>query len=197
MSTVSPPEPRPRSETSKLRPGPETGSGESASWGLRVIDICLIVLFLALTFLLGIFPLKDADYYWHLRTGDLIRRTGQIPRVDFYTFSARELPGSICTGSSRLALAGSARRGSSGLTLVKAAITTLALCLLITARRRSWPLWTMVLAWLPALLVLSGRMYVRPETLSLLYLATDLAIVCRWDRFPGWPGSCRWSSCCG
>ena len=50
--------------------------------------------------------------------------------------------------------------------------------------RRSWPVWTMILAWLPALLVLSGRMYVRPETLSLLYLAIDLAVVCRWDRFP-------------
>ena len=34
-------------------------------------------LFLALTFLLGAFPLKDADIYWHLRTGDLIRQTGQ------------------------------------------------------------------------------------------------------------------------
>ena len=42
----------------------------------------------------------------------------------------------------------------------------------------------MVLAWLPALLVLSGRMYVRPETLSLLYLAVYLAVICRWDRFP-------------
>ena len=50
--------------------------------------------------------------------------------------------------------------------------------------RRSWPVWTMILAWLPALLVLSGRMYVRPETLSLLYLAIYVAVVCRWDRFP-------------
>ena len=42
----------------------------------------------------------------------------------------------------------------------------------------------MVLAWLPALLVLSGRMYVRPETLTLLYLSIFLAVVSRWDRFP-------------
>ena len=70
------------------------------------------------------------------------------------------------------------------LTLAKAAITCLAVFLLITARRRSWPVWTMILAWLPALLVLSGRMYVRPETLSLLYLSIYLAVICRWDRFP-------------
>ena len=42
----------------------------------------------------------------------------------------------------------------------------------------------MVLAWLPALLVLGGRMYVRPETLSLLYLSIYLAVLFRWDRFP-------------
>ena len=58
MSTVSPPEPRPRFETARSRPGREIGSAERPSWGLRVIDACLIVLFLALTFLLGIFPLK-------------------------------------------------------------------------------------------------------------------------------------------
>ena len=55
--------------------------------GLRVIDALARAPFLALTFLLGIFPLKDADFYWHLRTGDLIRKTGEIPRVDFYTFT--------------------------------------------------------------------------------------------------------------
>ena len=76
MSTVSPPEPRPRPETPRSRPGQATSRVEPPSWGLRVIDVCLIALFLALTFLLGIFPLKDADYYWHLRTGDLIRQTG-------------------------------------------------------------------------------------------------------------------------
>src|SRR5205823_4389426 len=36
----------------------------------------------------------------------------------------------------------------------------------------------------PPLLLLSGRMYVRPETLSLLYLAAFLAVIFRWDRFP-------------
>jgi tetratricopeptide (TPR) repeat protein len=42
----------------------------------------------------------------------------------------------------------------------------------------------MILAWLPALLVLSGRIYVRPETLTLLYLSIFLAVIVKWDRFP-------------
>ena len=185
MSTVSPPEPRPRSETARSRPAREIGSAERPSWGLRVIDACLIALFLALTFLLGIFPLKDADYYWHLRTGDLIRQTGQVPRVDFYTFTRQGTPWIDLHWIFQVGISWVREHGGvPALTLVKAVITCLAVFLLITARRRSWPVWTMILAWLPALLVLSGRMYVRPETLSLLYLAIDLAVVCRWDRFP-------------
>jgi len=186
MSTVSPPEPRPRSATARSRPGQEIGSAERPSWGLRVIDACLIALFLALTFLLGIFPLKDADYYWHLRTGDLIRQTGQVPRVDFYTFTRQGTPWIDLHWIFQVGISWvRAHGGVPALTLAKAVITCLAVFLLITARRRSWPVWTMILAWLPALLVLSGRMYVRPETLSLLYLSIYLAVVCRWDRFPG------------
>ena len=56
--------------------------------------------------------------------------------------------------------------------------------LLLTARRRDWPLWAMVPAWLPALVLLGGRMYIRPETLTLLWLAAFLAILFRWERYP-------------
>jgi tetratricopeptide (TPR) repeat protein len=185
MTAVSPPEPRPRSLPARSRLGQESGSPERPSWGLRVIDGSLIALFLALTFLLGIFPLKDADYYWHLRTGDLIRKTGQVPRVDFYTFTRQGTPWIDLHWIFQVGISWVREHGGvPALTLSKAAITCLAVFLLITARRRSWPVWAMVLAWLPALLVLSGRMYVRPETLSLLYLAIYLAVICRWDRFP-------------
>ena len=47
-----------------------------------------------------------------------------------------------------------------------------------------WPIPVMVLAWLPALFVLAGRIYVRPETLTLFYLSVFLAVILRWDRFP-------------
>ena len=59
---------------------------------LRVADGVLLVLFLALTFLLGAFPLKDTDFWWHLRTGDLIRQNGAVPRADNYTFTVQGAP---------------------------------------------------------------------------------------------------------
>src|SRR5262249_57330653 len=79
---------------------------------------------------------------------------------------------------------GSAQGGIRALNLAKCVVTSLAVLLLVTARRRDWPVWVIVLAWLPPLLLLGGRMYVRPETLTLLYLAIFLAVVTRWDRYP-------------
>ncbi|WP_250846889.1 tetratricopeptide repeat protein [Aquisphaera insulae] len=185
MTSVTVPEPRPGPSRRKGRADAEQPAGGDPARGLRALDVSLVVLFLALTALLGVFPLKDADNYWHLRTGDLIRETGSIPRVDFYTFTREgatwiDLHWLFQVGMSWI----NERAGVPGLILAKVLITTLAVGLLITARRRTWPAWAMVLAWLPALVVLSGRMYVRPETLSLLYLSAYLAVLSRWERHP-------------
>jgi hypothetical protein len=73
VSAISPPEPRPRPQPAVKREGQAKKALDGPPLGLKVIDATLVSLFLTLTFLLGIFPLKDADYFWHLRTGDLIR----------------------------------------------------------------------------------------------------------------------------
>jgi tetratricopeptide (TPR) repeat protein len=182
MSSESPPAkiPRPRA------PKPATrGENDARSWSLRLVDWGLIAAFLALTFLLGVFPLKDTDFWWHLRTGDLIRATGKVPRTDWYTFTVPDHRWIDLHWLYQIALSwGYEHGGVKALNLAKCAITTLAVFFLITARRRDWPVWVMLLAWLPPLLLLSGRMYVRPETLTLLYLSIYLAVIFRWDRFP-------------
>ncbi len=160
-----------------------TPPGATAS--ARVADLGLIAAFLALTFLLGVFPLKDTDFWWHLKAGDLIRQTGEVPKVDTFTYGAEGRPWVDLHWGFQVALSwGYALGGVVGLNLAKCSITSLAVLLLITSRRPNWPIWAMLLAWLPALLVLSGRMYIRPETISLLYLSMVLAILFRWDRRP-------------
>ena len=79
------------------------------------------------------------------------------------------------------------RGGVVALNLAKCVVTCVAVLFLVTARKREWPVSVMVIAWLPALLVLGGRIYVRPETLTLLYLSIFLAVILRWDRYP-WLG---------
>ncbi len=156
-----------------------------SAWRLALFDVALVAAFLTLTFLLGLFPLKDTDFWWHLRTGDLIRQTGVVPKTDLYTFTSQDKPWIDLHWTFQVAISWLYERGGvPALTLAKSAITCLAVFLLITSRKRGWPIWAMLLAWLPALLVLSGRNYVRPETLTLLYLSMFLAILTRIDRMP-------------
>jgi tetratricopeptide (TPR) repeat protein len=170
--------PRPRAAAPAA---PESPPGRAA----RLVDAALIAAFLALTFLLGVFPLKDTDFWWHLKTGDMIRQTGQVPRTDPYTFGAEGHEWIDLHWGFQVALSwGYQHGGVVGLNLAKCVITCAAVLLLLTARRRDWPVWVMVLAWLPALYVLGGRMYVRPETLSLLYLSIFLAVLTRLERRP-------------
>ena len=151
----------------------------------RLADAGLIILFLALTFLLGVFPLKDADIYWHLRTGDWIRQTGQIPKTDLFTYTRVGVPWIDLHWIFQVAISWLYERGGVvALNVAKCVVTCFAMFLLVTSRRRDWPVWVMLVAWLPALLVLGGRIYVRPETLTLLYLSIFLAVVTRWDRHP-------------
>ncbi len=184
MSSESPATKKPRARGHGEVPTP--GGPAPRSPLLRLLDWAGVGLFLALTFLLGAFPLKDTDFWWHLKTGDMIRQSGRVPTVDIYTFSVP--PGTPWIDLHwifQVALSwGYAHGGVVALNLAKCAITCLAVLLLVGARRRGWPVWAMLIAWIPALLVLGGRMYVRPETLSLLYLSIYLAVLFRIDRIP-------------
>ena len=182
--------PPPARQVPSPNPAPAPRVRESASKatrpsGGRLADAGLIVAFLGLVFLLGAFPQKDFDLWFHLRTGDLIRQIHEVPRHDIYTFTVPEHDYiDLHWGFEVVASWIFGRGGMRALNLAKCGVTCLALMLLITARRRDWPVWVMVLAWLPALFLLGGRMYVRPETLSLLFLAVFLAVLSRWDRHP-------------
>ncbi len=164
---------RPRTHPSAARVAgrPADGGWSCCSWPWR--------------FLLGVFPLKDADIYWHLRTGQIIRETGQVPRIDFFTFTREGAPWIDLHWLFQIGVSWLYEHGGVvALNLAKCAVTCVAVLILVTVARREWPLWVMLVAWLPALLVLGGRMYVRPETLSLLYLSIFLASLRRWDRHP-------------
>ncbi|MDR3636481.1 MAG: hypothetical protein P4L84_21940 [Isosphaeraceae bacterium] len=183
MPSESPPAKKARSKA-VAKPKP-LADPETTSFALRLADWGLIACFLALTFLLGVFPLKDTDFWWHLRTGDLIRQTGQVPTTDLYTYTVPNAPWFDLHWGFQVAISWIyAHWGVPGLNLAKCAVTCAAVLLLVTARRRDWPVWVMLIAWLPALLLLGGRMYVRPETLSLLYLSVFLAVLCRWQHRP-------------
>ena len=183
MSSESLPAKKPRARVlARIAP---LGEPPRESSGLLIFDAFLIAGFLTLAFILGLFPLKDTDFWWHLRTGDLIRQSGRIPTHDLYTYTSQSRPWVDLHWTFQVAISWLYQRGGvPALTIAKSVITCIALFLLITARRREWPVWAVLLGWLPALLVLCGRNYVRPETFTLFYLSCFLAILVRIDRMP-------------
>jgi tetratricopeptide (TPR) repeat protein len=186
MSTASPPALLEKSNESQPTTLPTAEARpERSRWIATRVDGLLVALFLILTFLLGAFPLKDADIYWHLRTGDLIRQTGKVPHKDIFTFTQEGTPWIDLHWVFQVSISWLHEKGGVvALNIAKCVVTCLAMLILLLARKRTWPMPVIVLAWLPALLVLSGRIYVRPETLTLLYLSIFLAVILRWDRFP-------------
>ena len=186
MSVASLPEPAEKlQQTNRAELATAELPSEPTLWVTRALDGSLIVLFLVLTFLLGSFPLKDADIYWHLRTGDLIRQTGKVPHKDIFTFTREGTPWIDLHWLFQAGISWLHERGGVlALNVAKCVITCLAMLILLAARKREWPIPVMVLAWLPALFVLGGRIYIRPETLTLLYLSIFLAVIFRWDRYP-------------
>lgn len=184
MTPQSSPASSPRARTVENVPAPLTVD-HAPPYLAAAMDVALVAMFLGLTFLLGAFPLKDADIYWHLRTGQLIRQTGQVPRADIFTYTRDGTPWIDLHWLFQIGVSWLYDHwGVVALNLAKCVVTTIAVLILVTARRPEWPVWAMLTAWLPALLVLGGRMYVRPETLSLLYLSIFLAVIYRWDRRP-------------
>ena len=91
---------------SRPRPRPGTcwnyfgrGSGQREPWDAgpsepagsrleRPIAALLVLLLLAVAVALSAQRIQSQDYWWHLRSGQLIADTGAIPKVDPYTYTA-------------------------------------------------------------------------------------------------------------
>jgi hypothetical protein len=145
---------------------------------------------LALTFLLGCFPMGDFDVWWHLRTGQLILERGQVPRTDWFTYTNATRPWIDVYWLFQVGLAVLFRiGGASSLVLLKAMCGTAMVALSMLARRqggKTGKTWPVVVAWLPAVVMFTGRLCERPELFSLLFLAGFLTVLGRASERPRW-----------
>src|SRR6185436_5734780 len=90
-------ESRPRGPPrSAVQPEPVADQGVAASRGRPatrqgdqlLLGILLVLLAAATT----LSPIRNYDYWWHLKTGALIVSQGQVPRVDPYSFTSPGTP---------------------------------------------------------------------------------------------------------
>jgi hypothetical protein len=140
---------------------------------------------IGLSFLLGCFELRDADFWWHLKAGAWILEHGTVPRTDLFSFASEGRPWIDIAWGFQVILAKLFDWGGIPLiTLFKAALGALSVGICLCARRRNWPTALMVAVWIPFLFVASGRFYARPEIVSLVFLAAFLAVLFHGPRHP-------------
>ncbi len=150
---------------------------------LHLAAAAVILSIAALTAVLADRPILDTDYFWHLRTGALIAETGEVPRVDPYSYSA---PGArwvdahwlFQVGLFQIYQAGGHEANrTAGFALAVAIVAVSALGLW---RRDRPALCGLALA----LLVVTAciRFLVRPDTVSLLLTAAVLGLLRRDER---------------
>jgi hypothetical protein len=138
-------------------------------------------------FLACCFPLADTDLWWHLKTGEIILDTGQIPYIDLYTFTDADKPWIDLHWGFQVLMAAAHRIGGAPLLVVlKATVLTAAFVIGWLACGRELPAWLRALPWLLALVTISGRGYERPEMFTLLFLAAWLWLMERIDAQPRW-----------
>lgn len=151
----------------------------------ELADGLLIALLTTLGFLLACFEMFDADVWWHLRSGQWILEHGRVPRLDPFTFGSENRAWVDIHWAFEVLLASVYSLGGvAGMILLGASAGTAALLVAVTARRRDGPVAVLVLAWLPALLLMSWRFHPRPEIFTLLYLACYLAVLWRVEAQP-------------
>jgi hypothetical protein len=152
-----------------------------------LLSALLVALLLLLTFLLGCFKQKDADIWWHLKTGQEIVERGERPQKDWYTFTSSDrdwidLHWLFQIAAARLYAVG----GMELLTAASATLGAAAVGLQLLARRPSWSVPATLACWYPFLFLLAGRLYVRPEVVTLVCMSFFLTIFFHADRHPRW-----------
>jgi len=143
-----------------------------------------LILFLGL-FAMTLRPVADPDFWWHLRTGQLIAETGVLPRADPFSFT---LPGKAWIAHewlTELAFFGLYQTGGFGLLILVFSLVITAAYLLVYLRSPGRP-YAAGFALLLGALASAPAWGVRPQMVSLLFTAAFLYLLDRFQETSRW-----------
>ena len=150
----------------------------------RFLERVVVFALFLLVFALCLTKIRNWDIWWHLKTGEWIVRHGMIPKSDFLTYTSSGAPWiDLHWGFQVLAWAIYHTLGGDGLILCKALLCLVTFFVLF---RTYVPKRTMVFGlslFFVTVLTVSQRLLVRPEALSMLFLAFTLKTL--WDYCRG------------
>lgn len=152
--------------------------------GLSFDRMAIALLFIALAFRALLMPAQN-DTFWNLRDGMDILRTGHVPRVDAYSFTAAGAPYTDHEWLAQVLLAVAHRlAGMPGVELIAGAAVLGALVLIY--RLTIGPLLTRFVLLAPALSVASCVWVLRPQVFSLLAESALVWLIVRerWRWLP-------------
>ena len=148
--------------------------------------LLLVAAFLAVTFCLSLFEITEHDYWWHLATGKYILEHGTVPTEDVFSFTATKPWVAHYWLADVIGYALYLLVGTPGMILLNALLIASAFWLVLRATlARGSGLITGVVLVLLAVYASRSRFYVRPETVSFLFLALYIALFERWRRRGG------------
>jgi tetratricopeptide (TPR) repeat protein len=147
-----------------------------------LIAVSWLALF-ALGAALALQSVRTFDYWWHLRSGQLIAETGSVPTADPFSFTASGNPWIDIHWLHQLALYGLyVLGGHDAVVLAKVVMVLLLVAILATiGYRRERPL-VSIFGLTLTLLVVSDRIMPRPELLTFVFLAAVFALLERFTR---------------
>ncbi len=149
----------------------------------RPLDLLLWAGLLALVAALGLNQISSFDYWWMLRTGQLIAETGAVPRVDPYTYSALGARWIDIHWLHQLGLWGLYRMGGhTAVGIWQFVAMLLVVALVAPLGRCPGRSWLSVAALALMLLNAAFRFSPRPESSSFVLLAGVLALLDRFER---------------
>jgi tetratricopeptide (TPR) repeat protein len=163
----------------------ESALNRDSSPLIHTLDALLICSLLVVTYLLACFPNQDMDIWWHLKAGRSILQGHGLPGQDTYTIAAAghewiDLHWLFQSMAAYLY----ARGGMPALTQAAAATAVVAVAAGVIGSFSRAVAPFIAIVWLPALLVMSSRFFVRPEIISLVCLAAYLWVLRRAEIRP-------------
>ncbi len=160
-----------------------TGQNSTQSRGLGIDRLLVLILFLGI-FAMALRSPLDTDSWWHIRTGQYIVETGGVPFSDPFTHTVAGLPWVDGQWLAQVALYTLYHAfGVGGLTLVLAAVVTLALWFVYLASGSlssgSRSAWAYVRAFALALAALTSAVIwiARPQILTFLLTSVFLYVL--------------------
>jgi hypothetical protein len=152
---------------------------EKALRHLAIASLFLVVVALCL------FDVEALDFGWHLKAGEHIWATKSIPTQDIFTYIAEGRRWVDSHWLFQLVLHGAHSAGGiPGVVLLRVVVVAATFALLISTSYRREYLPVSILVCLLALFVSHQRFLIRPEVVSLLFLAVFFRFI---ERFPEHP----------